>query len=123
MLVTILSFLGFQSLRTLLIKAAIYGGIGLLSWILIWFAGYNSAKNHYLDKMKLNEARLERQIDDFREKFENELEQKKILQDALEETLRKQDEEAVADPESTNNCISPDGLRRLNKGFGHSTSP
>lgn len=119
MLVTILSFLGLQSLRSLLVKLAIYGSIGLLSWILIWFAGYNSAKNHYLDKMRLNEARLERQVDDFKNKFEQELLQKEVLQEALEEELRKQDEEAVADPESTNRCISPDGVRRLNQGFGY----
>lgn len=123
MLVTILSFLGIQSLRTLLIKVAIYGGIGLLSWILVWFAGYNSAKEHYLNQMRLNEARLERQIDDFKTKFELELEQKQILQEALAEELKKQDEEAIADPESTNNCISPDGLRRLNQGFGYSHTP
>lgn len=119
MLVTILSFLGLQSLRSFLIKLAVYGGIGLLSWILVWFAGYNSAKNHYLDKMRLNEARLERQVDDFKNKFEQELLQKEILQEALEEELRKQDEEAVADPESTNRCISTDGVRRLNQGFGY----
>ena len=119
MLATILSFLAIQNLKSLLIKVAIYGGIGLLSWILIWLAGYNSAKNHYLDKMKLNEARLERQVDIFRNKFETELEQKLILQEALAQELNKDDEEAINDPESTNRCISPDGLRRLNKGFGY----
>lgn len=119
MLVTILSFMGIQSLRTLLIKVAVYGSIGLLSWILVWLAGYNSAKEHYLNQMRLNEARLEREIDDFKSKFELELEQKQILQEALAEELKKQDEEAIADPESTNNCISPDGLRRLNQGFGY----
>jgi type III secretory pathway component EscU len=119
MLVTILSFLGIQSLRTILIKAAIYGGIGLVSWILVWFAGYNSAKNHYLDKMRLNEVRLEREIKDFKNKFETELEQKEILQEALAKKLAEDDEDAVSDPESTNRCISPDGLRRLNQGFGY----
>lgn len=106
-----------------LVKVAIYAGIGLASWVMVWFAGYNSAKDHYLNQMRMNEARLEREIDDFRTKFEIELEQKQILQDALAEELKKQDEEAIADPESTNNCISPDGLRRLNQGFGHRHTP
>jgi|DEB0MinimDraft_3_1074331.scaffolds.fasta_scaffold01644_4 hypothetical protein len=119
MLVTILSFLGIQSLRTVLIKVAIYGGIGLASWILVWLAGYNSAKEHYLDQARLNQARLERQIDDFRNKFETELEQKEILQEALAQELAKDDEKAVEDPGSTTECIGTDGVRRLNQGFGH----
>jgi len=119
MLVTILSFLGVQSLQKLLIKAAIYGGIGLASWVLVWFAGYNSAKEHYLDQARLNQARLERQIDNFKNKFETELVQKEILQEALAQELAKDDEEAVSDPSSTTECIGPDGVRRLNKGFGY----
>ena len=123
MLATILSFLGVQSLRTLLVKLAVYGGIGLVSWILVWFAGYNSAKNHYLDKMRLNEARLERQLEEHKGEFQRKLDQERKLSEQLEEELRKLDEEAISDPDSDNKCISPDGLRRLNQGFGYRETP
>lgn len=100
-------------------KVSAYTLAGLISWTLIWFAGYNSGKEKMEAKYLKNQIQLEEQVKEFTRKFEDELAQKEILQKALIEELDKQDEEAIADPESTNNCISPDGLRRLNQGFGH----
>lgn len=118
MLSKILSFLAPFLTRTVL-KVSAYALAGLISWGMIWYAGYKSGADKMEAKYIDNQIKLEKQIDSFRSKFEDELEQKKVLQDALIEELKKQDEEAIADPESTNNCISPRGLQRLNQGFGH----
>lgn len=100
-------------------KITFYIAAGLLSWGLIWFAGYNSGVDKMEAKYRANQQILEQRISEYRNKFETELEQKEILQKALIEELNKQDEEAINDPESTNRCISPNGLQRLNKGFGY----
>lgn len=118
MLSTILSLVTPFLTRTIL-KLSAYVLAGLISWALIWFAGYNSGVNKMEAKYRANQYRLEQSVNQYRNKFETELLQKEILEKALTEELNKQDEEAINDPESTNRCISPDGLQRLNKGFGH----
>jgi hypothetical protein len=110
-------------MKSLLIRLAIYGGIGLASWIFIWFAGYNSAKEHYLNQMKTEQARLEKSVEVYKRAFEVTLGNLDKKQAELDEEFRKNDEEAIKDVESTSSCISADGLRRLNKGFGHSNTP
>ena len=119
MLVSILSLLGLSSLRTILTKVLIYGLVGLTSWIFIWFSGYNYAKDKFLLQAKQNEIRLTESIAEYKRSYETTLDKLNLKQVELDEQLKKQDEEAVADPGSSASCISPDGLHRLNQGFGY----
>lgn len=118
MLSKILSFLAPFLTRTVF-KVSAYVLAGLISWGMIWYAGYKSGVDKMEAKYIANQIKLEKQIASFRSKFEDELEQKKILQDALIEELNKDDEEAINDPQSSGLCIGPDGVQRLNKGFGY----
>lgn len=104
---------------SILIRIGAYAVAGLISWGLIWFAGYNSGKEVMETRYRENQARLERAVADYKNRLEDSLVLVEKEQNKLDELLEKLDNEADADPNSTNLCIGPDGVRRLNQGFGY----
>lgn len=90
---------------------------------LVHFNGVSIGKEKVEKKYLLNQIKLTEQLDYLRNKHNELLDANDILEQALNEALKEDDEKASNDPESTNKCIGVDGLRRLNKGFGLPTTP
>jgi len=118
MLKAILSTMG-SLLTPTLIRVVAYGGAGIFALIGAYNMGIDKMEKKYLR----NQLELQEKVQKFNKKFNLELDAQAIIDQALAEKLKEDDEEAVNDSESTNRCIGVDGLRRLNQGFGHSTAP
>lgn len=102
-----------------LIRVVAYGGAGIFALIGAYNMGVDKMEKKYLR----NQLELQEKVQKFNKKFNLELDAQAIIDQALAEKLKEDDEKAVEDTESTNRCIGIDGLRRLNQGFGHSTAP
>lgn len=88
---------------------------------MVHFNGVAKGEANVENKYLRNQLELEQKIKDFNQKFNQTLTEKLVLEEALKEALKEDDENAINDAGSTNQCIGLDGLRRLNKRFGHST--
>ena len=96
-----------------------YGMAGTLTLALVHFNALNKGKNEIRVEYLQNQMKLERQIKDYDKKFEAQLDAADLLRKQLEEQADTDDEKARNDPNSKPLCISPDGVRRLNKGLGN----
>jgi len=106
-----------------MIRVAVYGVTGIVTLALVHFNGVSIGEAKIEKKYLINQIELTEQLAEHKRKFNESLDANAILEQALIEALKEDDEKAINDPESTNLCIGLDGVRRLNKGFGLSTSP
>lgn len=114
MLTKIPSILGLAPSTTALIKYGLISA-GIVGAILFTYhKGQQSAEAKFLRE----QLRVENALKEHRRVFDERMAKLQIKEQELKEKEILLDERAKQDPTSTNECIGPDGVRRLNENNG-----